>query len=263
MNEDQSYVKPAASFALLKNVQNNMILVDRLIHRPPGLPGIGVMHGPSGFGKSYASIYAQNKTQALRVEIGDSWTKATLLKAILQEGGEAQPRGTVESLARQAIMLLGDDPRRPLIIDEADKAVDKKMIELVREMHEHSQAPILLIGEEMLPQKLMRIERVHNRVLDWLPAAPCDMADTRQLAAMLVPGVAVSDDLLERVRLSAEGRARRICTSFATLAEWARNTGAKSVDLAGYRGRIVDGKPPVRRDLVRPPVLKTVKGAAA
>ena len=57
----------------LKNVAAFMTLTMRLIERAPHLPGFGVCHGPSGFGKTYASIYAENKTRAVRVEVGELW----------------------------------------------------------------------------------------------------------------------------------------------------------------------------------------------
>src|SRR5713226_8046237 len=72
----------------IKNVARFMAMTERLVERDPHLPGIGVCHGHSGLGKTYASIFAQNKTRAVRVEVGDSWTRRTLLQAILRELGE-------------------------------------------------------------------------------------------------------------------------------------------------------------------------------
>ena len=62
--------------------------------------------------------------------------------------------------------------QRPLILDEADYLVAKAgMVELVRDIYEGSQSPIMLVGEEMLPNKLKKYERFHGRVLNWLRAA--------------------------------------------------------------------------------------------
>jgi hypothetical protein len=234
------------NFAPLKNVALFMALVNRLIQRPASLPGLAVMYSPSGYGKSYASIYAQNKTGAIRVEVGESWNRKTLVRGILLELGETNPKGTIADLAAQAIRLLGDDPSRPLIIDEADKLVDKGMIELVREIHEHSQAPVLLIGEEMLPSKLLASERVHNRVLEWLPAQPCDIEDCRKLANVFLRDVAIGDPLLDRVRSSGEGRARRVVVTLSSMAEWARNTGSREIP-SDWSGEICTGRPPQRK----------------
>ena len=260
MSTTTQSVKPSRSFAALKNVMGCTALVTKLQNRTPGLPGLGVMNGPSGYGKTMASLYAQNRTRAIRVEVGDTWTRKTLLESILLEAGVHKPRGTIVDLARQAINILGDDPSRPLFIDEADRLVDKGMIEVVRELHEHSQVPVLLIGEEQLPEKLLRIERVHNRVLDWFPAQPCDLEDTRKLAALFLKGAEVSDGLLDRVREQCEGRARRIVTTLDDMAAWARNNGVQSLDEKTYNGGFFTGVPPRRRAM---PKLAMNSGRAA
>lgn len=233
----------------LKNVAAFMAMTQRLIERDPHLPGIGVCSGPSGYGKTYGSIFTQNKTNAVRVEVGDSWTRRTFVRAVCAELGERQVRrGTVSDLAGLAIELLGADPRRPLIVDEADKLVDKGMIELVRELHEHSGAPVILIGEERLPTKLLSVERVHNRVLDWLPAQACDLDDTRLLANAFAPKVELADDLVDVIRAQSGGRARRIVVNLARVAEFARNKGKKTLDLASWGGQsFYTGEPPTAR----------------
>ncbi|MEX0753223.1 MAG: hypothetical protein WD073_09910, partial [Xanthobacteraceae bacterium] len=74
----------------IKNVAAFMAMTTRLRDRDPHLPGIGVCSGYSGLGKTYASIFAQNKTRAVRVEVGDSWTRRTFLQAVLQEFGQRE-----------------------------------------------------------------------------------------------------------------------------------------------------------------------------
>lgn len=217
------------------NVAAFMTLATKLIDRDPNAPGLGVFYGPSGFGKTYASIFAQNRTRAIRVEVGDYWTRKTLLKAILAEGGQ-KGRGTIADMAEEVIRLMGDDPDRPLIIDEADRAVDRGMIELIRDLHDKSTAPIILIGEERLPAKIEPHERVHNRVLDWVGAQPSDIDDARALAASLCAGLTIADDLLAAIVKASDGRARRIVVNLVKAAEIARNRGLKSLDMDAWGG---------------------------
>ncbi|GLK74699.1 ATP-binding protein [Ancylobacter dichloromethanicus] len=234
----------------LKNVAAFMTLATQLIDRSPHLPGIGVCYGPSGYGKTYASIFCQNKTRAVRVEVGESWTRATFLRMVLIELG-VEPRGTISGMAERAKAALGDNPRRPLIVDEADKIVDKGYIELVRELQEHSGAPVLLIGEEKLPTKLERIERVANRVLDWMPAQPCDIEDAHHLANAFCPNLTISEDLLDEIRRQSQGRARRIVVNLAQVQEIARNRGITAVDRSAWgRAEFYTSKAPrARRDI--------------
>lgn len=216
----------SGGLAALKNVARFLTLVELLRARGPHLPGIGVFHGHSGYGKTYSAIYAQNVTGALRVEVGDSWTRKKFLQNILKEAGQEPQRGSIADLTEQAILVLGDDFDRPLIIDEADKLADKHMLELVREIQEHSQVPVLLIGEERLPEKLRKVERVHNRVLEWVPAEKCDLDDTRALADLFCPELTLSDDLIAQVLNKSGGRARRIVVNLNKIKETARNERA-------------------------------------
>lgn len=236
----------AGSVAPLKNVASCLALVDQLIHAPPHLPNIGVFSGFSGYGKSMAAQYCWNQTGALFVEVFDFWTRKKFCQAILAELGVMRPRGTIGDLMDEIISRLGDDPARPVIIDEADKLVDKGMIELVRDINKAAQVPILLIGEELLPQKLEAHERVHNRVLEWVLAQPSDLADARALAGFLFPRLAIDDGLLDRIRHETGGSARRIATTLSEAAAFARTHGLERLDLANYRGRIFTGETPKR-----------------
>jgi DNA transposition AAA+ family ATPase len=240
------------SFAPLKNVVTMMGLVSALISRASNMPGLGAFYGYSGFGKTMAAIYAQNKHRgALRVEIGDSWTKKTLLRALLRESGIMEPRGTVADMAELLIGRLAEPNHPPVFIDEADRLVDKGMIELVREIHEGSQVPIVLIGEEALPAKLAKSERTHNRVLEWAMAEPCDLDDARKLAAIVAPNVRIADDLVDHIRHVSDGRARRIVVNLHKAAAWAVVNGLPTLDRASYAGAYYTGSAPLRRQGAR------------
>ncbi|MBG6160559.1 hypothetical protein IWQ54_000209 [Labrenzia sp. EL_195] len=209
--------------AAVKNVARFLTLVQTLIDRPEGLPGIGCFYGFSGLGKTMASVYAQNMTNAMRIEVGESWTRKTLLQKILVEARIEPRRATIADLTEMAINALSDNWPRPLFIDEADKLADKGMLELVREIYEHSQTPLLLIGEERLPEKLETVERVHNRILEWVPADYCDHDDARMLADLICPNLDLSNELIDHLLETGKGRARSLCINFNRIKERARN----------------------------------------
>ena len=148
MNQDTNPVKPARSFATLENVRGCMELVNYLIDRPPNKHCIGVMYGPSGYGKTEAAKYARNRTRGIKVDVYESWNRKTFIQAILSEAGFPNERGNVADLTKRAILALGEDTSRPLIIDEADTAYEKGFLGLVREIHDVAKVPVLLVGEE-------------------------------------------------------------------------------------------------------------------
>lgn len=220
--------------APIKNVAACFSLVRSLQARNPMQPNLGFFAGFSGYGKSVAALFCQNKTGAVYVEVSDTWNRGKLMRAILFELGVYQPRGTLSDLEDEIIGLLARDPKRPLIIDEADFLVDKRMIELVRSIAKKSNVPVLLIGEELFPKKIETVDRFRDLFLVHGYAQPCDIEDTRTLAKTFYPHIVISDDLLEQARIEGEGRVRRIGTTLHAIAEVAGKLGLSSIALDQY-----------------------------
>lgn len=235
-------VNRQVNVAPLKNVQLFMKLAETLINRNPNLPGLGVFYGFSGLGKTVAANFVRNTYQAHLVEVRDYWTKKAFVENLLNALHVPSPRGTVPKMMQQAIHILGGDPSRILIIDEADKLVDKNMIDLVRDIHEEAQIPIILTGEELLPQKLESSERTHNRVLEWVMAELCDLADAKSLANIYVGEDVIQDDLLEAIIEKAQGRTRRVVTSINSVETQIRNEGLQEIGLRQYTGQFSTGR---------------------
>ena len=243
----QSVNASFGSVAPLKNVAECLSVAQRIIDRPPGVDGLGLFYGPSGYGKSKASQYVQNKTKALYIEVFDFWTRKVLVESLLAELGIDRPRGSIADMMRQILRLLQDDPNRLLIIDEADKLVDKNMIELVRDIYKGARIPVLLVGEEKLPDKLKQYERCENRVTAFGMANPCDLSDAQSLVRIYQRGLTINDDLLGHIITETRGVTSRIVTTLAEVGQWAKARQLSSVDLATYDGAIFTGRAPRRR----------------
>jgi DNA transposition AAA+ family ATPase len=234
--------------APLKNVVAFNGLVKKLINRPPNVTGMGVFFGRSGLGKTQSAIYGANTSRAVYLEVGQYTTAKTMMKSILIELGVSVPRGSIDEMISQAIQRLAADPSRPLIVDEAHWIAAKRFVDVLRELHVKSRAPVIMIGEEMLPASLELFERVHNRILDFVAAEPCDIDDARTLARAYCLGLTVRDDLLEEIRSRVAGNARRIVNNLATVLEEAKRAGRSEIGLADYDVRLIaTGKSPTPR----------------
>lgn len=232
--------------APLRNVLAAAKVMEQLINRAPNMPGLGVLCGPSGYGKTAAACYCANEYRAHYVECRSYFTKKSLLIAILEEMGIV-PGKTIYDMVKQIGEQL-DLSGRPLIIDEMDHIVDRNLVEMVRDIYEVSQAPILMIGEERFPQKLKRWERFHNRVLVWQRAEPADMGDARKLAKVYSHDVEIADDLLKLIVQKTYGCTRRITVNINNAREYAREGGFKKLDLEGWGDRpLYLGEAPARR----------------
>lgn len=140
-------------FAEITNLTLVKVAMERLTNRLDDLPALGVLYGPSGYGKTTATIAVANSMQSYYVQIRSAWSKKTLLEKICFEMGLPIAKNAAACL--DAICEQMAASQRPLILDEADYLLNKNgMVELVRDIYEGSQAPIMLVGEEQLPNKL-------------------------------------------------------------------------------------------------------------
>ncbi|WP_246135528.1 AAA family ATPase [Pararhodospirillum oryzae] len=236
-----------STIAPLTNVALFGSVMARLVERPRHLPGLGLFYGFSGYGKTFAARYAANKHRAYYLEVGESWTKAKFLRALLAELGR-QPRGTAADMVEQAIEALAL-VTRPVIVDECDHIIRRGYLETLREVHDKSGAPMALIGEELAPSLIaQRSERVHNRILVAEAAQPMSVDDAAVLARLYHPGLALAPDLLEALVRASGGRARRVAVNLQKVADEAAVQGWGAVDAATWGAReLYTGQVPGRR----------------
>ncbi|WP_339863249.1 ATP-binding protein [Paremcibacter congregatus] len=235
MTESIKINNPGGMIAPLQNVGLFNELLERVMNRPIHLPGLATFHGPSGYGKTLSATYGAHKHKAYYIQVGESWNRMKFLNALItQLGGTIH--GTIPDKVDQIIDILIDIDR-PLIIDEFDYVVKKNFVELVREIHDKTNAPIILIGEERLPIKLQKWERFHNRILDWVPAQPISLEEMNVLASFNVRQVEVAPDLLAHVHRVIEGRVRRACVNLAYIEDEARKKGLSKISLKDWGDR--------------------------
>jgi hypothetical protein len=228
---------PAASrtVAPLANVALCLTALERAMQRPSHLPGMVVLYGPSGWGKSFAAAHAANRHRCYYVEAKSTWSKRDVVRAVLKEMGIAPAASTSEMLDQAAEQLVLSN--RPLIVDEVDHLVRRKEVEIIRDLYEASKAPILLIGEEQLPVKLKRYERFHGRVLQWAQAQPVTPDDAHALRRLYCTRAGIADDLLAKITDIAAGSVRRVVVNLELVQEEAAVQGWESVDLVRWGRR--------------------------
>ncbi|AVO53658.1 AAA family ATPase [Ectopseudomonas mendocina] len=230
----------------LTNVGLLSAAIERAQQRPAGLPGLVVMYGASGLGKSVAAAHAASLHRAYYVECRDTWSKKAFLLAILCEMS-LTPARTLSEMVDQIAEQLGLSGR-PLIIDDVQYLLDKALANVLTDIYNASQGAIVLIGEESLVPSLIKLERLHNRVLEWVPAQAASLADVRRLACESYPGLALAEDLLADLTKATRGCLRRMAVNLHRVNSEASASGMDTVSLAawGKRGWFT-GQAPVRR----------------
>ena len=235
-----------SQIAQIHNLDLVRTAAERLSGRTAGLPGMATMYGPAGYGKTTAALAIANENRAYFVQMRSAWGRKALLEKILLEMG-AKAHGTIPQMLDQVCEQLATSERM-LMIDEFDYCVRTDgLIELVRDIYEGSQATVLLLGEELLPQKLKKWERFHSRILSWIPAQPVSVNDAAALAPIYCPNVHVATDLLEHLVKLSGGSVRRVSVNLAAIYEAANVEGWDSVSRATWGNRqIYTGEAPRR-----------------
>lgn len=220
----------------LTNVGLLASAMERAQTRPSNLPGLIVMYGASGLGKTIGATFAANMYRGYYVECRYTWTKKTFLLAILKEMGLAPGRTLSEMVDAAADQL--SRSARPLIIDDVQYLLDKAVANILTDLYNASHGTIVLIGEERVPASLAKLERLHNRVLEWVPAQAATLEDLRTLVTASYPALQIEDDLLEDLRRSVHGCLRRISVNLYRLHSEAQAMCVDAIDLAkwGKRG---------------------------
>lgn len=241
------HTPPVNRVANIANLDLVAVAAEKLMSRVDSLPGIGVMYGEAGRGKTIACSALANQTRGYYVQMRSAWNRKALLEKILFEMG-IKPAGTIPNLLDQVCEQIAAS-RRPLIIDEFDFCLRSDgLVELIRDIYEGSQGTLLLIGEETIPQKLKRWERFHSRVMAWIPALPASMDDARKLAPIYCPSVTIAEDLMVRVVDLAHGSVRRVCVNLTRIHEEAMLQAESEMTLAKWGDRdLYTGDAPKRR----------------
>lgn len=233
--------------AQLTNMRLGLMTMLECQQAPEGSPRLGILYGPSGYGKSVAAATVASRLGAAYVVARSTWTKKSMLKAIAAEIGIARPARDIDDIATQITDQLLVDPQ-PLIVDEVDYLIKKEYHEIIRDILDHGRVPILLIGEETLPASVKKWERFDNRILVATPAQPSSVADAFLLRDYYCPRVAVADDLVAAIVKETRGVTRRIVTNLQKAQQAAISEGLAAFDLAAWGDRrFYTGAVPTRR----------------
>lgn len=233
-------------FAPLANVGRLMALIDQCQNRDLGLPGMGCFYGTSGRGKTQAAIHASiSKLNVCHIEALPIGGVGKLLKLIAGELG-LRPARKGDELFDQVGQALAEQGR-PLLIDEADFVLRRMQMDAIRKLHDISGVPVILIGEEQLPEKLQFFTQLHRRILNWVEAEPATLSDVGHLAAVYAEGVEIAPDLQAAILTATNASQGYIANNLSNMRNFAMQSGIARLTLAHWAGRAFHtGAPPVR-----------------
>ncbi|MCK5051098.1 MAG: TniB family NTP-binding protein [Candidatus Cloacimonetes bacterium] len=140
------------------NVKRVNKLVYRLLKRPKTeVPGLAVVYGPTGFGKTRWSEMTAFRNGWGYMRINRLQREKAFVQEIYRRlhwliyGEDHIVRRTASKIEEMCIKLLQDNPEIVLFIDEINHKIHKRewdILEVIRDLTDRSFASIVMIGEQ-------------------------------------------------------------------------------------------------------------------
>jgi DNA transposition AAA+ family ATPase len=221
--------------AQVKNVQRLSEVTTALRSRSSGVPGIGVLWGETGYGKTTAGSWLATQTHAVYVRAVAMWTPFAMLCALMREL-DAQPLTRAAAMIEWLVEKLASTGR-PVFVDEADYVMGNlRLIETLRDLHDLSTTPLVLIGMKDFQQRASHRPQLAGRVAHWVEFAPADLEDARTLVdAVCEAGIA--DDLLAKMVRDTGGSMRGMAVAIQHIEELARRKRLDTVAVKDWGDR--------------------------
>ncbi len=212
----------------VKNIGRLSEASDALLTRTPGTPGIGLIFGDSGLGKTTATAWFVNQCNGVYVRALSTWTPCSMLQAILCELDVAPTKMRAAAMVNQIVDVLRTTGR-PLFIDEFDYIIDdRKMTETLRDIHDISSVPIVLVGMDGVQQKVQLRDQFVNRIAQWVEFKPIDFEDCQLLSASLCE-IRIKAELLRKLFNASKGVIRLIVIGLDIIERKARTLGLSEI----------------------------------
>jgi DNA transposition AAA+ family ATPase len=218
--------------APVKNVERLSGAYGALSERDSGVPGIGLLYGFTGAGKSTAAALLINRVNGVFVRAAAVWTPSTMLGAIAMElGGEPGGKNAQQlGFITERLAMSG----RPLFVDEADYLLTNiKMLETLRDIHDITGVPLVLIGMAGIERRITHRAQFSRRISQWVEFKPLDLFDARTLADAVCE-VNLNDDLVGKLHSAASGSIGLMTVGLARIEAVAKGQGWDTVDAKAW-----------------------------
>ena len=182
-------------FVKTTNVKNFIGLVENLLNKPKNIPKMGLIYGEPGLGKSQTALWLACKYNAIYLRATNLMTGRWLLEEIAKEMDEI-PRYLTSDNFNLIVQRLKQKPQL-IIVDEIDYLMNNlKTIEILRDIHDETDCPIIFVGMGLAHKKLERYKHLFDRFSEIVKFETFSVNDLKQIFEQLSE-VAVNIDAIE------------------------------------------------------------------
>lgn len=171
-------------FIKTTNVKNFIGLVENLLNKPKNIPKMGLIYGEPGLGKSQTALWLVCKYDAIYLRATNLMTGRWLLEEIAKEIDEI-PRYLTSDNFNLIVQKLKQKPQL-IIVDEIDYLMNNlKTIEILRDIHDETNCPIIFVGMGLAHKKLERYKHLFDRFSEIVKFETFWVNDLSQIVSQL------------------------------------------------------------------------------
>lgn len=172
------------NFIKTQNVKNFIGLVENLQNKPKNIPKMGLVYGEPGLGKSQTALWLACKYDAIYLRATNLMTGRWLLEEIAKEMDEI-PRYLTSDNFNLIVQKL-KQKQQLIIIDEIDYLINNlKTIEILRDIHDETDCPIIFVGMGLAHKKLERYKHLFDRFSEIVKFETFWVNDLSQIVSQL------------------------------------------------------------------------------
>lgn len=160
-------------------------MMNNLQNRAEGVPGMALVYGEPGLGKTQVIKWWAFKNDAILIRCNQMMSARWLLKEILDYMSEIKPYSISDSFD-EVIRNLVLTPR-VLIVDEVDYlTIEKnKLIEILRDIHDKTNVPVVLVGMTSAHSRLKKFSHLYDRLSEIVKFERFSKADIKTIVKEL------------------------------------------------------------------------------
>ena len=224
-------------FVKTRNVKNFVGLMNNLIDKSNDVPKMGLIYGDPGLGKTQTAVWWATNNDAVYVRAQNKMTCRWLLEKIVYELGES-PSRKMADLIEQCITHLRLKPQI-IIIDEVDYLINRhRIVETLRDLHDLTGVPIVLIGMQEAKTKLGKYRHLYDRISEIIEFKPFSKDDLDVIVEELSE-IKITDEAKE-IFFEKTNRFRQVIKWISLLENLAKTNGLNKIDVKQVKGLTIE-----------------------
>ena len=215
-------------FVQTTNVKMFSAVASNLVTVDSGVPGMALIYGKRGLGKTKTAIWYAARNASVYVRAKRKWTATWLMEELCVEL-QLAPVRSFRVMFQEVCATLMAEPKL-ILIDEVD-LISADVLETIRDIHDITGTPIILIGMEKVKQRLIRFAALYDRLLYVRKFGPLSTKDIQLATGELMDGIAVDPDVLEMIRENTNGNFRKSIVYLKSLERGAKANNVRRVTM--------------------------------